>query len=143
MHKIKQLAEKELREIEESGNLNSQNLKAVMDLTCIVKNIDTINAMEEAKYSNRGSYDGSYARSNDSSYNSSYNSYRGSYDGMSSERDRRGRNEDGSYRMRQDGGRDQRYSYGYSRDLKEDLEHLKQKSQGREKELLERFIKEL
>ena len=46
--------------------------------------------------------------------------------------------------MRNDGGRDQRYSYdGYSRELKEDLEHLKKKVHGREKEMLEGFIKEL
>lgn len=135
MHRIKEMAMKELREIEESKNLNSQNVSLVKALTSIVKNIDTIHAMEESKYSNRGSYEGSY--------DGSYNSYRGSYDGMSNDLDRRGRNADGSYRMRMDGGRDQRYSYGYSRELKEDLKHLKDKAQGREKQMLEGFIHEL
>lgn len=136
MHRIKELAQKELREIEESNTLNSQNIDPILKLTKIIKNIDTIHAMEESKYSNRGSYDGSY--------DGSYNSYRGSYDGMSNDMDRRGRNGDGSYRTRMDGGRDQRYSYdGYSRELKEDLEHLKKKAHGREKEMLEGFIKEL
>ena len=77
-------------------------------------------------------------------------SYRGSYD-SSYAVDRRGRNADGSYRMshegsyrmRNDGGRDQRYSYDYSRDIKEDLEHLMHKAKGREKEMLDSFIKEL
>lgn len=50
---------------------------------------------------------------------------------------------EGSYRMRNDGGRDQRYSYGYSRELRDDLEHLKKKVDGREKEMLDSFIKEL
>lgn len=136
MHRIKELAQKELREIEESNTLNSQNIDPILKLTKIILNIVTIYAMEESKNSNRGSYDGSY--------DGSYNSYRGSYDGMSNDMDRRGRNGDGSYRMRMDGGRDQRYSYdGYSRELKEDLEHLKKKAHGREKEMLEGFIKEL
>ena len=142
MHRIKELAQKELREIEESNTLNSHNIDSIVKLTKIIKNIDTIHAMEEAKYSNRGSY----GISNDAYYEGSHDagSYRGSYDGMSNAVDRRGRNADGSYRMRNDGGRDQRYSYdGYSRELKEDLEHLKHKTHGREKEMLEGFIKEL
>lgn len=135
MHKIRENAVKELQEYEQMG-LNSNNLPTVCKLVKLVKDIDTVNAMEEAKYSNRGSYDGSY----DMSYD---NIYRSGYIDESNAVDRRGRNADGSYRMRNDGGRDQRYSYGYSRDLKEDLEHLKKKAHGREKEMLEGFIKEL
>ena len=140
MHKIRELAMKELHEIEESNSLNSQNIDPIVKLTKIVKNIDTIHAMEESKHSNTGSYDGSYG----GSYGGGYDGHYYSYDGMSNAMDRRGRNGDGSYRMRNDGGRDQRYSYeGYSRELKEDLEHLKNKAHGREKEMLEGFIKEL
>jgi hypothetical protein len=136
MHKIRENAVKELQEYEQMG-LNSNNLPTVCKLVKLVKDIDTVNAMEEAKYSNRGSYDGSY--------NMSYDSiYRNGYIDESNAVDRRGRNADGSYRMRNDGGRDQRYSYGYSRDLKEDLEHLMHKTHDtREKEMLERFMKEL
>ncbi len=130
MHKLKEMAVKELRELEEAGSLTPHNLDLIVKLTKVVKNIDTINAMEESEYSNRMSHDGSYD-----------GSYRGSYD-SSYAVDRRGRNADGSYRMRNDGGRDQRYSYGYSRDIKEDLEHLMHKAKGREKEMLEHFIKE-
>ena len=125
MHRLKEMAMKELKEIEESNTLNAHNVSIVKSLTSIIKNIDTINAMEDSKYSNDGSYDGSYAV------------------------DRRGRNADGSYRMegsyrmRNDGGRDQRYSYGYSRELKEDLENLKHKAEGREKEMLTNWIHQL
>lgn len=138
MHKLKEMALKDLKEYEQIG-LNSNNLATICKLVKLLLDITTYNAMEESKYSNRGSYDGSY----EGSYEGSYNSYRGSYDGMSNAVDRRGRNQDGSYRMREDGGRDQRYSYGYSRALKEDLEHLRSKTQGKEREMLDGFIMKL
>lgn len=128
MHKLKEMAMREIKDLEEQNSLNAQTVSFAKSLTSIVKNIDTIHAMDESKYSNRGSYDGSYDGG----------SYEGSY-----AVDRRGRNGDGSYRMRADGGRDQRYSYGYSRDLKEDLEHLAKKAEGREKEMLHNWINQL
>ena len=72
MHRIKELALKELREIEESNSLNSQNIDSIVKLTKIIKNIDTIHAMDEAKYSQRGSYDISNDRYYEGSHDGSY-----------------------------------------------------------------------
>ena len=114
---------KELDSITQQKNLTPHTLDMIDKLTHSIKSIDTIMAMEDSGYSR----DNSYAvdrrgRNGDGSYRMSY---------------------DNSYRMRNDGGRDQRYSYGYSRELKEDLEHLKKKAEGREKEMLDSFIREL
>jgi len=123
MHRLKEMAMKEIKEIEEQNTLNPQSVSIAKSLTSIVKNIDTIHAMEDSKYSNEGSYAlDRRGRNGDGSYRMSH---------------------EGSYRMRNDGGRDQRYSYGYSRELKEDLENLKHKAEGREKELLDSLIREL
>ena len=121
----------ELREmlVDELNNITSQNkmTQAILDtvdkLTHSIKSIDTILAMEDS-YSNRGSYDDRY-------YNGSYAV------------DRRGRNADGSYRTRMDGGRDQRYSRGYSRDLKEGLEHLMQNADMEEQRMIKHWMKQL
>lgn len=123
MEELKKMLCKELDAITEQRNLTPHNLDMIDKLTHSIKSIETIMAMEDSGYSR----DNSYAA------------------------DRRGRNADGSYRMshegsyrmRNDGGRDQRYSYGYSRELRDDLEHLKKKVDGREKEMLDSFIKEL
>ena len=115
MRELKDMLCKELDSITQQKNLTPHTLDMIDKLTHSIKSIDTIMAMEDSGYSR----DNSYAV------------------------DRRGRNADGSYRMRMDGGRDQRYSYGYSRELKEDLEHLKKKAEGREKEMLDSFIREL
>ncbi len=123
MEELKKMLCKELDAITEQRNLTPHNLDMIDKLTHSIKSIETIMAMEDSGYSR----DNSYAV------------------------DRRGRNADGSYRMshegsyrmRNDGGRDQRYSYGYSRELRDDLEHLKKKVDGREKEMLDSFIKEL
>ena len=124
----------ELREmlVDELNNITAQNkmtqaiLETVDKLTHSIKSIDTILAMEEG-----GSY-GSYNRG----------SYRYDDDG-SYARDRRGRNSDGSYRMRMDGGRDQRYSRGYSRDLRDGLEDLMADASMEEKKMLKHWIKQL
>ena len=121
MHRLKEMAMKEIKEIEEQNALNPQTVSIARSLTSIVKNIDTIHAMEDSKYSNEGAYAvDRRGRNGDGSYRMSY---------------------DNSYRMRNDGGRDQRY--GYSRELKEDLEHLKHKAEGREKEMLDNWIHQL
>lgn len=126
----------ELREmlVDELNNITAQNkmtqaiLETVDKLTHSIKSIDTILAMEEG---------GSYG-----SYNRGPYRYDGSYDG-SYARDRRGRNSDGSYRMRMDGGRDQRYSRGYSRDLRDGLEDLMADASMEEKKMLKHWIKQL
>ena len=130
MHKMYELRE---MLVDELNNITSQNkmTQAILDTTSkiasTIKNIDTIMAMEES-YSNRGSYDGSYGYD------------RGSYGyDRSYAVDRRGRNADGSYRTRMDGGRDQRYS----RDLKEKLHHLMKEADGDEKLMIKEWIREL
>lgn len=125
---MRELKEKLCKELDVLGkqNLTPGNLDMIDKLTHSIKSIATIEAMEESGYSN--AYN-----------NASYNSYEGSY-----ARDRRGRNSDGSYRMRMDGGRDQRYSYeGYSRDLKEDLENMLKHAKGEEKHMVQRWLAEI
>lgn len=113
------LALEVLKQMKEQNTLNPQSVSIAKSLTSIIKNIDTIHAMEDSKYSSDVDRRG---RNADGSYRMSH---------------------EGSYRMRNDGGRDQRYSYGYSRELKEDLEHLKNKAEGREREMLDNWIHQL
>lgn len=127
----------ELREmlVDELNNITSQNkmtqaiLETVDKLTHSIKSIDTILAMEEGN--SYGSYNRGSYRYDDGSYDGSY------------ARDRRGRNSDGSYRMRMDGGRDQRYSRGYSRDLRDGLEDLMADASMEEKKMLKHWMKQL
>lgn len=135
MMQLRDMLEDELNRITSQNKMTQQILDMVDKLTHSIKSIDTIIAMEESKYSNRGSY-GSYRGSYDGSYDGSYNdgSYEGSYD-----RDRRGRNADGSYRTRMDGGRDQRYS----RDLKTELHHLMKDAKPEEKMMIEDWMRQL
>lgn len=132
MHEMMELKEMlcdELEKITKQGKITSGILDTVDKLTHSIKSIETIIAMDEEGYSNRMSSRGSYAR------------------------DRRGRNMDGSYddmsygsyRMRNDGGRDQRYSYrGYSRDLKKNLEDLMYDADSeKERKMLEKWIRQL
>lgn len=124
MQDIKRMLKNELDTVAKQGKLTQGTLDSIDKITHAIKSIDTIKAMEESGYSNRGSYEMSY-------------------DGRSYARDRRGRNQDGSYRMRNDGGRDQRYSYGYSRDIKEGLEDLMEYATPHEKMAIERVMREL
>ena len=135
MMQLRDMLEDELNRITSQNKMTQQILDMVDKLTHSIKSIDTIIAMEESKYSNRGSY-GSYRGSYDGSYDGSYND--GSYEGSYAV-DRRGRNADGSYRTRMDGGRDQRYS----RDLKEDLHHLMQGANPEEKRMIEHWMDQL
>ena len=124
---MRELENKLRKELDLMGeqNLTKGNLETIDTLAHALKSIVTYEAMKDSGYSN------GY---NNASYNS-YNSY---------DRDRRGRNADASYRMRMDGGRDQRYSYeGYSRDLKEDLEHMLNTANDNEKHMIKRWISEL
>ena len=135
MMQLRDLLEDELNKITSQNKITPQILEMVDKLTHSIKSIDTIIAMEESKYSNRGSYDRSYDRSYDGSYDD-HGSY--GYD-RSYAVDRRGRNADGSYRTRMDGGRDQRYS----RDLKEELHHLMKDAKPEEKMMIEDWMRQL
>lgn len=135
MHEMEELKRRlcdELEKINDKGTMTASILDTVQKLTSAIKNIDTIIAMDEG-YSNGMSY-GSYARDRrgrnmDGSY-LGYDDYRGSYDD--------------SYRMRRDGGRDQRYSRErYSRDLKRDLEDLMHNADDKEKRMIEKWMRQL
>lgn len=131
MMQLRDMLEDELNRITSQNKMTQQILDMVDKLTHSIKSIDTIIAMEESKYSNRGSYDRSY----DGSYDD-HGSY--GYD-RSYAVDRRGRNADGSYRTRMDGGRDQRYS----RDLKTELHHLMKDAKPEEKMMIEDWMRQL
>ena len=118
MHKIqmyenlRDMLEREVKEIEKQGNLSPQALDNVYKLMCSIKNIDKcIDRAEEMDGMSRNSY--GYSRNRNS--RGSYGSY-GSYDDMSNSR--RGQDGDGRYsednfRYSQDRGMN---SYRYSRD---------------------------
>ena len=90
MHKLKELKEMLMRELEEStkhGELSAGSLDIIDKLTHSIKSIDTIIAMDESGYSNEGSYarGRSYARRDSMgryARRGSYDSYGrgGSYD---------------------------------------------------------------
>ena len=139
MHELKEMLESELNKITKQGKITAGILDTVDKLTHSIKSIETIIAMNESGYSNGRDGYNSYAVNRDMSY-----------------ADRRGRNADGSDRMRRDGGRDQRYNYsresydsydsydGYSGDLKRDLEDLMYETKDdHEKKLLKSVIHKL
>jgi len=130
MYELREMLVDELNSITSQNKMTQAILETVDKLTHSIKSIDTILAMEESK--NRESRDGSYGY-HDRSYDGSYG-----YD-RSYAVDRRGRNADGSYRTRMDGGRDQRYS----RDLKEKLHHLMKDANPEEKMMIEDWMHEL
>ena len=119
LYKVRDMLEREIEEISHGNKLTQGILDTIQKLTASIKAIDTIEAMQEG-YSNEGSY-------------------RGSYDDRSYAIDRRGRNYDGSYRTRMDGGRDQRYS----RDLKDGLRHLMRNAKHDEKIMIEDWMRQL
>ena len=114
----------ELREIVKKGDISPTELDRAYKAVDIIKDIKTVEAMEEGGYSNDG-YSG--------------NSYRASYDGMSNAR--RGRDGDGDGRYSEDGtyrrGRDAMGRYtsrdGYSRH--DDKEQMLQKINQMKKEI--------
>ena len=114
----------ELREIVKKGDISPTELDRAYKAVDIIKDIKTVEAMEEGGYSNDG-YSG--------------NSYSGSYDGMSDAR--RGRDGDGDGRYSEDGsyrrGRDAMGRYtsrdGYSRH--DDKEQMLQKINQMKKEI--------
>ena len=116
----------ELREIVKKGDISPTELDRAYKAVDIIKDIKTVEVMEEGGYSNDG-YSG--------------NSYRGSYgyDGMSDAR--RGRDGDGDGRYSEDGsyrrGRDAMGRYtsrdGYSRH--DDKEQMLQKINQMKKEI--------
>ena len=87
----------DIRELNKKGDISPTELDRAYRAVDIIKDIKTIEAMEDAGVS-YNSYDGSY-----DSYGRSYNSY-GSYDGMSNAR--RGRDGDGDGRYSERRGRD-------------------------------------
>lgn len=87
----------DIRELNKKGDISPTELDRAYRAVDIIKDIKTIEAMEDAEAS-YNSYDGSY-----DSYGRSYNSY-GSYDGMSNAR--RGRDGDGDGRYSERRGRD-------------------------------------
>ena len=121
----------ELDKIAMKGELTAGSLETIDKLTHSIKSIDTIVAMEDAGYSNDGSYDGSY---DDGSYDD-YSYARGR--GRNARRDSMGRysraNRRGGYRDR------------YSRDDKEDMveqieEMMKEASDPSVKEALKKAL---
>lgn len=110
MHKIqmyenlRDMLEREVKEIEKQGNLSPQALDNVYKLTCSIKNIDKCIEKEEEEMGGMSK-----------SYRNSRGSY-GSYDGMSNarrSRDDGSRYSEDSFRYSQDRGMN---SYRYSRD---------------------------
>lgn len=158
MEELKEMLEEELKKITKKGDITPTELENAYKAVDILKDIETIKAMQEAGgedggYSMRGnSYMMPYMYSmDDMSYNMSH---RGSYDGMSHnsygsyaragrDGDGDGRySEDGSYRRGRDArgrytSRDGSYETGYSRhDKKEMMQNLQMMMQqaGSEKE---------
>lgn len=63
LYDVKDMLCRELEEIARHGEIGSaKELEAIDKLTHSIKSIETILAMEDAGYSNEGSYRGSYAR---------------------------------------------------------------------------------
>ena len=108
----------EIKELNKKGDISPTELQRAYQAVDIIKDIKTIEAMEDAGYSNASSYDDYSSRyyRDGGSYNNSYNSY----DGMSNAR--RGRDGDGDGRYSEEGsyrrGRDAMGRYtsrdGYS-----------------------------
>lgn len=100
LEKIRDMLMEELDRCSQKKELTSNSLENIDKLTHAVKSIDTIMAMEEAGYSNEGSYErgrgsnarrdsmGRYADSSERSYGGSYrNSYRRGGSSRGSSRD--------------------------------------------------------
>ena len=142
LYDICEMLEDELKEIVKKGDISPNELDRVYKAVDIIKDIKTVEAMEDGGYSNegmssrrgRGSYEGG---SNAGGSNRSYDggSNRGSYEGGGSNRGSYDDySEDGSYRR----GRDARGRYasrddGYSRE--EDKEQMLKKIEHMKKQI--------
>ena len=134
MHELRKMLENELEKITKKGELSAGSLDVVDKITHSIKSIDTIMAMEDAGYSNEGSYNrGSYARGR----------------GSNARRDSMGRYADNSYEYSRRGGSYERgnsYRGGYSRDmdnLMSELEELEHEMQDEEsKQMIRKWMKQ-
>lgn len=139
---ICEMLEDEMKPIVKKDDITPSELDVVYKSVDIIKDIKTIEAMEESSrdgYSRRPyyAYDGSYEGSYDGSYDNSYDDYsRRGGEGMSGAR--RGRDGDGDGRYSERRGRDAMGRFtsrddGYSRHgedvqmLKKELEEMRKK----------------
>lgn len=119
LYDICEMLEDEMKEIVKKGDISPTELEHVYRAVDIIKDIKTIEAMEDGAYSNDG---GSSNRGG--SYRGSYNSYEGG-----GSNDRGGYSEEGSYRRGRDAmGRYTSRDSGYSRgdDKEQMLKHIEQ-----------------
>ena len=135
LYDICEMLEDELKEIVKKGDISPNELERVYRAVDIIKDIKTIEAMEDGGYSNEGGMSNRGYSYRGGSYEGSYD---GSYEGGNSNRAMRGSYayDDGSYRR----GRDARGRYtsredGYSReeDKEQMLKHIEQMKQKLEK----------
>lgn len=143
LEKLRDMLMEELDQCADKDHLTSNSLDYVDKLTHAIKSIDTIMAMEEAGYSNDGSY--AYAQQGrrgnvrrDSMGRYSNNSYDGSYGGSYRGSYRRG----GSYRGYS------RNERGYSRDdakaeLMEQLRDMSMDADGEHKQMIDEWIRQI
>lgn len=132
-----EMLEDELKQIVKKDDITPSELDSAYKAVDIIKDIKTIEAMEEANYS-RASYDGyAYDNSYEGSYDGSYDNYsRRGGDGMSGARRGRDGDSDGRYSERR--GRDAMGRFtsrddGYSRHgedaqmLRKELDEMRKK----------------
>ena len=139
MHKIREQLMRELKKYEEKGELSAGSLDVIHKLTDTIKNIDKIEMLEEASYTE-----------DDSMYSRRMSRRGSSYDDGGSYYSRRRYSMDDSY----DGGdsyarRGQHYVRGhYSRaegkeEMMSQLEEMMQEANGKEKDAIKRCMEEL
>jgi len=132
LYNIKDLIDDELKEISKKGELTDTDLENVYKMVDICKDITTIEAMKESRYSRDYSSE-NYPMSNDGSYRS----YRGSYEGSYA---RRGRDGDGDGRYSERGG----YSGHTTEQTREKLEAMMHKAGSeQERESIRRILDQL
>lgn len=131
LYDICEMLEDEMKEIVKKGDISPTELERVYRAVDIIKDIKTIEAMEEGGYSNAGG--SNRGGSNRGSYGSYEGSYDGSYEGGGSNArgggSRDGYSEEGSYRRGRNAmGRYTSRDGGYSRedDKEQMLKHIEQ-----------------
>lgn len=118
-----ELLEDELKEIARKGDITPTELDRVYKSVDVIKDIKTIEAMENSRYSYNGSYDGSYdGMSND--YSNARHGRDGDGDGRYSER--RGRDAMGRYVSR-DGSYDNYSRHTEKEQLMKELQKVEEK----------------
>lgn len=141
LYNIKDLIDDELREISKKGELTETDLDNVYKMVDICKDITTIEAMKESRYSRESSRE--YSSENyPMSMDGSYRSYRGSYEGSYA---RRGRDGDGDGRYSERGSyRDGGYSGHTSEQTREKLEKMMHNAgTEQERESIRRILEQL